>query len=98
KVRPSRMEVHDSQVPHGSPASASDGLRLARSVQLMARLRMRAVVVLPTPRVPVNRYACATLPVATSKANVILTWFWPATSLHAVGRYFRYRVVMRACL
>ena len=48
--RPASMSVHAAQVPHGV-----DETPLVRQFRLLARIR--AIVVLPTPRVPVSRYA-----------------------------------------
>jgi hypothetical protein len=49
---PSANDWHDSQVPHGS--ISADGFE-----QLIIFAKIRAVVVLPTPRGPQKRYACA---------------------------------------
>jgi hypothetical protein len=48
--RPASMSVHAAQVPHGSAL-----MPLVMQLRLLARIR--AIVVLPTPRVPVRRYA-----------------------------------------
>ena len=53
--RPSAKERHDSHVPHGS--ISAEGLE-----QLIIFAKIRAVVVLPTPRGPQKRYACANCP------------------------------------
>lgn len=52
--------------------------------------KARAVLVLPVPRGPANRYAWATLPSATSRVNVSVIWDWPMISLNRCGRYLRY--------
>ena len=48
--RPASMSMQAAQVPHGSAV-----MPLVMQLRLFAR--MRAIVVLPTPRVPVRRYA-----------------------------------------
>jgi hypothetical protein len=45
--RPASMSVHAGQIPHGVAVTPVTQLRLLA--------RMRAMVVLPTPRVPVSR-------------------------------------------
>ena len=55
-----------SHSPQGSP----DGSRLG---QLSAIARMRAAVVLPTPRGPVSRYPCPTRPRATAPRRTAAT-------------------------
>ena len=59
--------------------------------QLSARARMRAVVVLPTPRAPANRKAWATRPVAMALRRVWVTPFCPTTSSKRCGRHLRAR-------
>src|SRR3989339_127580 len=51
--RPSAISTQASHVPHGSGVGPFS--------QLSARARIRAVVVLPTPRGPAKTNACATL-------------------------------------
>ena len=46
------IATHESHIPHGSGVGPFS--------QLSAFARIRAVLVLPVPRGPVNRYACAT--------------------------------------
>src|SRR5688500_9713146 len=53
---PGALPLHESLAPQGLVAGASD------LSQLCAVARIRAVEVLPVPRVPVNRHACATRP------------------------------------
>ncbi len=48
--RPASMSVHAAQVPQGVAVTP-----LVMQLRLFARIR--AIVVLPTPRVPVSRYA-----------------------------------------
>ena len=54
------MALQFSQVPQGSIAELD--FALPGLVQFRARAMIRAVVVLPTPRTPVNKKACATRP------------------------------------
>jgi len=49
---------------------------------------MRAIVVLPTPRVPENRKACAIRLLAMAFERVWTTCGWPMTSWNVAGRYF----------
>src|SRR6266513_755858 len=66
---PVQTRVQESHSPHGSPAVPEP-----RRSQLSAIARIRAAVVLPTPRGPANRYPCATRPAATAPrgADVLL--------------------------
>ena len=63
--RPSRIETQLSQVSHGSPSFAF--------VQLTAFAMIRAIDVLPMPREPASRYACATCPLAIAFLRVRVT-------------------------
>jgi len=56
--------------------------------QLRVLARMRAVLVLPTPRAPVNRKACATRPESMAFCRVRLTCSCPVSSENDWGRYF----------
>src|SRR5450631_1511109 len=58
------------------------------SSQLRVLARMRAVLVLPTPRAPVNRKACATRPESMAFCRVRLTCSCPVSSENDWGRYF----------
>src|SRR5580704_11530246 len=49
---------------------------------------MRAMVVLPVPRGPQNRYACAMRFWVMALASVCVTCSWPTTSTNRCGRYF----------
>ena len=60
-----------------------------RSVQLSALARIRASDVLPVPRGPVNRIACATRPVATALRSVATTASWPTISENVCARQRR---------
>src|SRR3990172_3116858 len=58
---------------------------------------MRAVVVLPTPRGPENRYACASRLATSALERVRVTCSCPITSAKIWGRHLRERIwyVMR---
>src|SRR5690606_24779913 len=60
--------------------------------QLTALARMRAVVVLPVPRGPQNRYAWAMRSSAIAFFSVLTMWSCPNSSSESklCGRYFRY--------
>src|SRR5262245_59679090 len=62
-----------------------------RWVQASALARSRAVVVLPTPRGPVKRYACATRPDLSAFCSVRVTGSWPTTASNTCGRQCRAR-------
>ena len=59
--------------------------------QLRALARMRAVVVLPTPRAPESRNAWPIRPVAIAFLSVRVTVAWPTTSSKVRGRDLRAR-------
>jgi len=74
----------DTQLSHwqqGSGVGASDFR------QLSALASIRAIVVLPTPRVPVKRYACATCPVLTAFFSVCEIGSCPTTSSNLCDLY-----------
>ena len=50
--------------------------------------RIRAQVVLPTPRGPVNNKACAKWSLSIALSKVLVIACWPTTSLNCVGLYF----------
>ena len=79
--RPSVISTHASQTPHGSAVGPF--------TQFKARARMRAVVVLPTPRGPAKTNACARRPLASALRSVLVTACWPTTSSKVFGRHFR---------
>ena len=81
--RPAAISTHASQVPHGSAVGPV--------WQLRARARMRAVVVLPTPRGPANTKAWATRPPPIAFCSVRVTPAWPTTSSNRCGRHLRAR-------
>jgi hypothetical protein len=59
------------------------------SVQFSAFAKIRAVEVLPVPRGPTKRYACAMRLRLIAFFNVRTTWSWPTTSANVWGRHFR---------
>ena len=72
---------HDS---HSLQASMfSVGLR-----QLMVLAMMRAQVVLPTPRGPQNRKACAKVLLRMAFFKVLVMEPWPTTVSKVIGLYF----------
>src|SRR5438270_13312850 len=77
------MSTHGPQTPHGSEVGPFS--------QFSARARIRADVVLPHPRGPVKRNACATRPVLSALTRVRTTCSWPVRSWKRCGRYLRAR-------
>jgi hypothetical protein len=81
--RPSAMAMQGSHWPHGSGV----GWPLPSvSTQFKARAMIRAVVVLPTPRIPVRRNACATRPLCRALVRVRTRASWPISSERRCGR------------
>ena len=79
--RPSAISRQGSQAPHGSGVGPFS--------QFSIRARMRAVVVLPTPRGPANTNAWAMRPLAMALRSVCVTARWPTTSSSFCGRQRR---------
>jgi hypothetical protein len=77
------MLVHIRQVPQGRLVGPCS--------QVRQRARIRASVVLPTPRLPVKRKAWAMRPVDSARVMVCTTASWPTTSWKLCGRYVRAR-------
>ena len=73
-------EIHELQV---SQASAS----AVRLVQLIVLARIRAQVVLPTPRGPQKRNECASCSVLMAFFRVVVICDCPTTVLKCCGRY-----------
>src|SRR5580700_11336211 len=86
--RSSAMVRQGSHTPHG--ATVGPPLPSAPT-QFKARARMRAVVVLPTPRTPVRMKACAIRPVAIAFDRVRTIASCPISSAKVEGRYLRAR-------
>ena len=63
---------------------SGDGLE-----QFMALAKILAVVVLPTPRGPQNRYACANCPLMMEFFRVLAILSWPIRVSNVSGLYFR---------
>jgi hypothetical protein len=82
---PAAMDRQMSQVRHGDAVGPVS--------QLRALARIRAIVVLPTPRTPVKRKACATRSCSMAFERVRVTASWPTRSAKVCGRYFRARTV-----
>src|SRR6478736_9544168 len=74
--------THDS---HSLQASVSG----VKFVQLMVLAKIRAQVVLPTPRGPQNKNACARWLLVIAFFNVVVMWRCPTTLSNVLGRYFR---------
>src|SRR3990167_583830 len=84
--RPSAIARHGSHTPHGSivgPPCPSGPM------QLSALAISRAVDVLPTPRTPVIRKACANRSRAMALPSVRTIASWPISSAKVCGRYLR---------
>lgn len=82
KELPLSIDLQDSHSPQASPSGV--GLR-----QLMVRAKMRAQEVLPTPRGPQKRYACARRPELIAPLRVEVRFCCPTTVLKVAGRYLR---------
>jgi hypothetical protein len=79
--RPSAKALQLSHSPQASPVAV--GLR-----QLITFAKIRAHVVLPTPRGPQKRYAWASFPLLTAFFNVVVSELCPTTLSKVNGRYF----------
>ncbi len=79
--RPSAISRQASHTPQGSGVGPFS--------QLSMRARMRAVVVLPTPRGPPKTKAWAMRPLAMAFRRVCVTARWPTTSSSFCGRQRR---------
>src|SRR2546421_544959 len=74
--------THESHSPHGSGVGPFS--------QLSERARIRALLVLPQPRGPENRYAWLNRPLRSACINGSVTCSCPMTSANVRGRYLRY--------
>ena len=83
--RPSAISTQASQTPQGSAVGPCS--------QLRPRARMRAVVVLPTPRGPANTKDWAMRRLAMALRSVCVTARWPITSSKRCGRHFLARTL-----
>src|SRR5690242_3567379 len=86
--RSSAIAKHCAHWPQGSAVELPEP---SGPTQLRARARMRAVVVLPTPRTPVRMKACAIRPVAIAFDRVRTIGSCPISSAKVEGRYLRAR-------
>ena len=81
-----RQGAHSPQATRSSP----------RFSQLMVRARIRAQVVLPTPRGPQNRKAWARWSLRMAFFRVPVTASWPTTVSNVAGRYLRALTMKRS--
>src|SRR3954469_24468409 len=84
--RPAAMARQAAHTPHGvgvMPPLPSG------PVQFSDLARMRAIVVLPTPRVPVNRYAWCRRCCVSALASAWTTCAWPTSVSKLRGLYLR---------
>src|SRR5919201_2770671 len=76
------IAIQDSQCPQG--------VVVGPSAQFRQAARILAMLVLPVPREPTNRYAWWTRPCSTALRSVRTTCSWPTTSANVRGRWRRY--------
>ena len=96
RLWPSAISRQDGQAfARSSSVRVEQGLAVGPSAfaQLRALARMRAVVVLPTPRAPERRKAWPILPRSRALRSVRVTFVCPTTSSNEVGRYLRARTL-----
>ena len=79
--RPESISVQARHLPQGREETPVS--------QLIDLARMRASVVLPTPRVPVKRYAWCRRPVSSALASAVTTCGCPTSWSNALGRHLR---------
>src|SRR5713101_8977866 len=84
-AEPAVISTHDWHLLHGSAESR------ARPVQFRAFASSRAADVFPVPRLPLNRYACATRPPMIAPWSARDVASWPTRSANVCDRYLRYR-------
>ena len=82
---PEAISRHMSHTPHG--------LVVGAFTQLSALAKMRAVEVLPVPRGPTKRYACASRVCAMAFFSVVTMCSCPTISSNVCGRYLRAKTV-----
>ena len=82
------MATQLSQTPHGFTVGPP---RPSGPMQFRARAMMRAVVVLPMPRVPVSTKAWAMRPAAMALDRVRTIASCPIIAVKSAGRYLRAR-------
>ena len=96
RLWPSAISRQESQAfARSSSVRVEQGLAVGPSAfeQLRALARMRAVVVLPTPRAPERRKAWPIFPRSSALRSVRVTFVCPTTSSNDVGRYLRARTL-----
>ncbi len=79
----------DLQGEHLLQISKVGSLFFSLPIQFSALAIILAVVVLPTPLMPVKRKACANLPLLSELLNVLTSEFCPINSLKSLGLYLR---------
>jgi len=89
--------VDDEDLAGGTPVRGSlrdvargvdERLDVARPA-VRRRVELEDIVVLPTPRGPQKRYACASRSWVMALRRVCATCAWPTTSSNDWGRYLR---------
>src|ERR1700687_4824991 len=83
---PAVISVHDWHLLHGSAES------FGRPVQFTALASKRAADVFPVPRLPLNRYACATRALMIAPCSAREDASWPTRSAKVCDRDLRYRL------
>src|SRR5215471_19342314 len=78
---PSLKLLHELHLLQASPSGC-------KFSQLIVFARMRAQVVLPTPRGPQNKNACASWLFLMAFFNVVVMCCWPTTVSKVCGLYF----------
>ena len=79
----------DMHGEHLSQMSKDGSFLFPSSTQFNALAIIRAVVVLPTPLIPVNKKACANLPLLRAFLKVFTRLSCPISSLKLLGLYLR---------
>ena len=79
----------DLQGEHSLHISKVGSFLFPSETQLRALAIILAVVVLPTPLIPVKRKAWANLPLLREFLKVFTSVSWPMSSLKSFGRYLR---------
>jgi hypothetical protein len=80
------IDLHGEQLLHISKAGS---FLFPSATQFRAFAIILAVVVLPTPLMPVRRKACANLPLFRELLKVFTSVSCPISSLKSFGRYLR---------
>ena len=80
------IDLHGEHLLHISKVGS---FLFPSETQLRALAMILAVVVLPTPLIPVKRKAWANLPSLRELLKVFTSVSWPMSSLKSFGRYLR---------